>query len=68
MKRFSAITRVIATCAILAGISWAIYLDNRLKPAREDTPLVEIKDIKTLRTQFDQDVGKTRLILLLSPT
>ena len=53
---------------LLAGISWAIYLDNRLKPAQDDTPLVEIKDIKTLRTQFDQDGGKTRLILLLSPT
>jgi hypothetical protein len=69
MKRFSPIMRVIAISThLLVGMGLAIYLDTRLKPAQEETPLVEIKDIKTLRTQFNQDTGKTRLILLLSPT
>jgi hypothetical protein len=46
----------------------ASYLDNRLQPATENTPLAEIRNIKMLRDQFNRDAGKTRLILLMSPT
>ena len=68
MKRFSSM-RAIAIVAILVASIWmAIYLDTRLRPAPDEAPLVEIKNIKTLRDRFNQDAGKTRLILLLSPT
>jgi hypothetical protein len=69
MKRFSPIMRVIAiSTLLLVGIGMAIYLDTRLQPVTEDSSLIEIKNIKTLSTRFNQDAGKTRLILLLSPT
>jgi hypothetical protein len=69
MKSFSPILRAMAIGAILlAGVWLAIYLDNRLQPATEDTSLVEIRNIKMLRDQFNRDVGKTRLILLMAPT
>ena len=31
-------------------------------------PLTEIQSVDTLREQFDRDVGRPRLILLVSPT
>ena len=69
MKRFSSLLRVTVIGAILlAGIGLAIYLDNRLQPVAENTPLVEIRNIKMLRDQFNRDAGKTRLILLMAPT
>ena len=68
MKRLSSLRVIIVSVLLLAGIVLAIYLDTRLQPAPEETPLVEIKNIKTLRDRFNQDSGKTRLILLLSPT
>jgi len=69
MKRFSSLLRGTAIGAILlAGIGLAIYLDNRLQPATENTPLVEIRNIAMLRDQFNRDAGKTRLILLMAPT
>jgi putative copper export protein len=68
MKRFSS-ARVAAVGAILlAGVLLATYLDARLQPAPAQTPLVEIKNIQTLRAQFNRDAGKTRLIVLVSPT
>ena len=69
MKSFSSILRAIAIGAILlAGVGAAIYLEDRLQPATEDTTLVEIRNIKMLRDQFNRDAGKTRLILLMAPT
>jgi hypothetical protein len=32
------------------------------------TPLEDLQDLTQLQTMFNQDEGKTRLILLLSPT
>ena len=68
MKIFSSMRVITVGAILLVGIWMVIYLDTRLQPVTEDTPLVVIKDIKTLRAQFDRDTGKTRLILLLSPT
>lgn len=69
MKRFSSLLRAIAIGVILLiSIGLAIYLDNRVQPATENTPLAEIRNIKMLRDQFNRDAGKTRLILLMSPT
>ena len=59
---------VIVGVILLVGVLLASYLDTRLRPAPEETPLIEIKNIKTLQEQFNRDAGKTRLILLLSPT
>jgi len=52
---------------MLAGALWAVY--HLAQP--QSVPgqyLTDINDIETLRTQFNKDVGKTRLILLVSPT
>jgi hypothetical protein len=69
MKRFSSLLRAIAIGVILLiSTGLASYLDNRLQPATENTPLAEIRNIKMLRDQFNRDAGKTRLILLMSPT
>ena len=69
MNRLSSILRAIAIGSILlTGIGLAIYLDTRLQPVTENTPLAEIRNIKMLRDQFNGDAGKTRLILLMSPT
>jgi hypothetical protein len=68
MKRFSSMRGTVVGAILLATVWLAIYLDTRLQPAPEQKPLVEIKNIQTLRTQFNRDTGKTRLILLLSPT
>jgi hypothetical protein len=69
MKRFSSIMRVLAISAILLASIWmAIFVDTRLQSAPEETPLVQIKNIQTLRTQFNRDAGKTRLIILVAPT
>ena len=53
---------------LLVGIVLAIYLETRPRLAPGQAPLANISNIETLRTQFNQDVGKTRLIILVSPT
>ena len=59
---------LLALAALLAGILLVLYFvpQSQLAPARD--PLSEIQTIETLRAQFNRDAGKTRLILLLSPT
>ena len=49
-----------------AAILLAIYFEPRSVPGQ--APLADISNIETLRTQFNQDAGKTRLIILVSPT
>ncbi len=59
---------LLALAALLAGILLVLYFapQSQLAPTRD--PLTEIQSIETLRHQFNRDAGKTRLILLLSPT
>ena len=45
-----------------------IYLETRPRIAPGQEPLTDIQNIETLRTQFNQDAGQTRLILLVAPT
>jgi len=54
---------VLLTSALLV-----IYLVSqpRLVPGQE--PLADVRNIETLRAQFNHDVGQTRLIILVSPT
>ena len=56
-----ALLLVVAVAAICAGVIGA------LKPAA-GIPLTDLNNIEQLRTQFNHDQGKPRLLLLLSPT
>jgi hypothetical protein len=59
---------IFVLAVLLAGLLLAIYIETRPRLAPGQEPLTDIRDIETLRTQFNQDVGKTRLLILVSPT
>jgi hypothetical protein len=59
---------LLALAILLIGGVLVIYFQPPTQPASEDRQLKEIQSIETLRAQFNRDTGKTRLILLLSPT
>ena len=60
----SSFVLIILLVAVLLGI----YFTFRPRLAPGQAPLKDIQIIETLRTQFNQDVGQTRLIVLVSPT
>ena len=64
LSRQSSIAITILIIALLAGI----YFETRPRIAPGQKPLTDIQNIQSLRAQFNQDVGQTRLILLVSPT
>ena len=68
MYRFLSKRNIIAFVVLVAALSLGIYFETRPRLAPGQAPLTDIQDIETLRTQFNQDVGKTRLIILVSPT
>lgn len=68
MNRFLSKRSIFVFAVLLAGLLLAIYIETRPRLAPGQEPLTDITSIETLRTQFNQDVGKTRLILLGSPT
>ncbi len=53
---------------LLASIFLAFHVASRPQLALGQEPLKDIRSIETLRAQFNQDVGKMRLIILVSPT
>lgn len=59
---------VLGLIILLVAILLGIYLESRPRLAPGQEPLTDIQNIGTLRTQFNQDVGKTRLIILVAPT
>jgi hypothetical protein len=59
---------LLALAALLIGIFLVVYWKPRPQLASNREPLKEIQSIETLRDQFNRDAGKTRLIMLLSPT
>jgi hypothetical protein len=59
---------VLGLIILLVAILLGIYLETRPRLAPGQAPLADIQNIGTLHAQFNQDVGKTRLILLVSPT
>jgi hypothetical protein len=63
LKR-SSVAITILIIALLVGI----YLETRPRIAPGQEPLADIQNIETLRNQFNQDAGKTRLIFLVTPT
>ena len=57
-----------ALVPVLVVLLLVISCEPPSQPVSVDQPLTEIQSIETLRAQFNQDAGKIRLILLLSPT
>jgi hypothetical protein len=68
MNRFLSKRNILILTVLLAAIVLAFYFENRPRMAPGQAPLSDILDIETLRTQFNQDAGETRLIILVSPT
>ena len=68
MNRSLSRRSLILLFAFLAGLSVAIYVLSRPRPVPGQHPLTDIQSIETLQTQFNRDAGKTRLILIASPT
>ena len=58
----------IAIAVLLVALLLVIDLATRPRKVPGQAPLADISNIQTLRTQFNQDAGKTRLIILVSPT
>jgi len=68
MNRFLSKRNIFALIILLVALLLGIYLETRPRLAPGQAPLTDIQNIETLRTQFNQDVGKTRLIILVAPT
>ena len=68
MQRLRSKRYIFALIILIAALSLSIYLETRPRLAPGQAPLADIQNIETLRAQFNQDAGKTRLIILVSPT
>jgi hypothetical protein len=68
VKTFVSKRNLLALAALIISAGLVIHFKSAGQPAAARKPLTEIKSIETLRAQFNRDAGKTRLILLLSPT
>ena len=68
MDRFLSKRNLILLTIFFAGVFSAIYFETQPRLAPGQAPLTNISNIETLRKQFNQDAGKTRLIILVSPT
>lgn len=68
MNRFLSKRNILIFAVLSASIFLAIYVEIQPRQAPGQAPLTDISNIETLRAQFNRDAGKTRLILLVSPT
>ena len=68
MNNFQSKRSKFALIILLVAILLGIYIGTRPRLVPGQAPLANIATIETLRMQFNQDAGKTRLILLASPT
>jgi hypothetical protein len=68
MKSILSKRNLLALVALLIGVLLVISFEPQSKLASGGEPLTDIQSIETLRAQFNRDAGKTRLIMLLSPT
>jgi hypothetical protein len=59
---------ILVVLILVVTVLLAVYIETRPRLAPGQKPLTDIQNIETLRAQFNQDVGKTRLIILVSPT
>src|SRR5262249_19601271 len=61
----------LAVVALAGGLPWAAAPDSASSVARAQTPdasLVDLHSPSELRTAFNRDQGKVRIVLLVSPT
>lgn len=68
MNRFRSKRGVFVLVVLLVGMLLVIDLEARPRLAPGQAPLANISNIEDLRTQFNRDIGQTRLIILVSPT
>ena len=68
MSTFLSRRSIFVVIILLVTVLIGIYIETRPRIAPGQEPLTDIQHIETLRMQFNQDAGKTRLILLASPT
>jgi hypothetical protein len=68
MSKFLSKRSIIAISVLLAAVLLGVYIQTRPRLAPGQKPLTDIQNIETLRAQFIKDAGKTRLIILVSPT
>jgi len=68
MNRFLSKRNLLALAGLLIGTLLVIRFESQPQVTPTKEPLTEIQSIETLRAQFNRDAGKTRLIMLLSPT
>ena len=69
MSRFLSKRSIVVLLLVLLGtLLLGIYVQTRPRLAPGQKPLIDIQNIETLRAQFNKDAGKTRLIILVSPT
>lgn len=68
MNQFLSKRSVFLLIILLVGLLFVIDWRTRPRAVTGQVPFADIQNIETLRAQFNQDVGKTRLIILVSPT
>ena len=59
---------ILALTVLLIGATLLLYFVFQPQRVPGQAPLVDIENIDALREQFNRDAGKTRLILIASPT
>jgi hypothetical protein len=68
MNKLASKRSILALIILVIALSLGVYFETRPRLAPGQAPLKDIQNIETLRTQFNNDAGKTRLIILVSPT
>lgn len=68
MDKFLSKRSILVILVLFAGILLGVYIQTRPRLCQGQEPLTDIQSIETLRAQFNNDVGKKRLTLLVSPT
>jgi uncharacterized membrane protein (DUF106 family) len=68
MNKFLSKRSIFVVFILLATVLLGVYIEIRPRLAPGQEPLTDIQNINTLRAQFNKDIGKTRLIILVSPT
>jgi hypothetical protein len=68
MNKLASKRSILALIILVIALSLGVYFETRPRLAPGQAPLKDIQNIETLRTQFNNNVGKTRLIILVSPT
>ena len=68
MKRQLTERVIIAALILLAVVFMVVYFENQPRIAPGQKQIIDIRNIESLRAQFNNDAGKTRLIVLVSPT